>query len=344
MLEAHHRLAIFAEGAMGNDDAKMAEGVLRYSANPICCVVDSRSAGKRVRDVCAVPSDVPIVESVAVAMEMGAQAMVLGTAPSGGRIPESWWEMLDAAVAGGMSIVNGLHDRLAERYTDLPKPDQWIWDIRTPTAEAPPIATGKAAKLGNKRLLMIGTDMAIGKMTAGLEIHRWLLKQGVSAAFLATGQIGITISGRGIPLDAYKVDHACGAVERLVLEAGDSDVVVVEGQGSFLHPGSTATLPLMRGSCANHLVLCHKAGLERIRMPGTDVRIPPLRDFVELNEAVARACGSLTEARTIGIALDTRGLGDEEATSLIASLEDEAGLPVQDVVRFGAEKIARHLL
>ena len=69
--------------------------------------------------------------------------------------------------------------------------------------------------LNNKRVLLVGTDMAIGKMTAGLEIHRWLRAHRQDAVFLATGQIGITITGRGIPLDAFKLDHACGAVEAM---------------------------------------------------------------------------------------------------------------------------------
>lgn len=344
MLEPHHKLAIYAENAMGKLDAKMAEGVLRYGENPVLCVIDSRCAGKMVKDVCAVPSEVPIVAGIQDAIKMGTDALVLGTAPSGGRIPADWWNALDQAVAGGVSIVNGLHDKLNEHYTNLPGSDQWIWDIRSPTGDAPKIASGLAGKLANKRVLMIGTDMAIGKMTAGLEIHRWLRAKNVSAAFLASGQVGMTITGRGIPLDALKVDHACGAVERMVMTAADSDVVIVEGQGSLLHSGSSATLPLMRGSCANHFVLCHKAGLEKIQSDDAEIRIPPLRDFIALNEAVASACGSLTAARTIGIALNTRELDEQQALRSIAETEDETGLPVQDVVRFGAEKLASLLM
>lgn len=344
MLEPHHKLAIYAENAMGKLDAKMAEGVLRYGENPVLCVIDSRCAGKKVKEVCAVPSEVPIVADIQDAIKMGTEALVLGTAPSGGRIPADWWDALDQAVAGGVSIVNGLHDKLNEHYTDLPGQAQWIWDIRSPTRDAPKIASGLAGNLDNKRVLMIGTDMAIGKMTAGLEIHRWLREQDVSATFLASGQVGMTITGRGIPLDALKVDHACGAVERMVMTAADSDVVIVEGQGSLLHPGSSATLPLMRGSCANNFILCHKAGLEKIQSDDAEIRIPPLREFIALNEAVASVCGSLTTARTIGIALNTRELDEQQALRSIATVEDETGLPVQDVVRFGAEKLASLLM
>jgi uncharacterized NAD-dependent epimerase/dehydratase family protein len=124
---------------------------------------------------------------------------------------------------------------------------------------------------------MVGTDMAVGKMTAGLELTRSLREMSRDAVFLATGQTGIAITGQGIPLDAIRVDHAGGAVERMVLEAAHHEIVVIEGQGSLLHPGSTATLPLMRGSCATHMILCHRAGMETL--DGLDhVRIPPLRE------------------------------------------------------------------
>ena len=101
----------------------------------------------------------------------------------------------------------------------------------------------------------------------------------VNTGFVATGQIGITITGNGIPLDAYKVDHACGAVEQVVLEQSEKEIVLVEGQGSLLHPGSTATLPLMRGSCPTHLILCLRAEKTSLRSP-EHIRIPDLNDFI----------------------------------------------------------------
>jgi len=344
MLEPHHKLAIFAEGSMGELEAKMAEGVLRYIENPVCCVVDSASAGKVVSEVCSVPSAVPIVATIEDALTMNADALVLGTAPSGGRIPPEWMTVLDKAVAAGLSIVNGSHDRLTDEYPGLAGPGQWIWDVRTPVGPPPGIAMGLAGALDNKRVLLVGTDMAIGKMTAGLEIYRWLREQNASTVFLATGQIGMTITGRGIPLDAFKIDHACGAVEEMVMAARDHDVVLIEGQGSLLHPGSSATLPLMRGSCANHLILCHKAGLTKIQEHKAAVVVPPLAEFIALNEALASVCGSLTPARTIGIALNTSEQNERQARYSIAQLEDETGLPVEDVVRFGAEKLASTLL
>ncbi|MGI9310160.1 MAG: DUF1611 domain-containing protein, partial [bacterium] len=116
------------------------------------------------------------------------------------------------------------------------------------------------------------------------------------------------------------------------------DIVIIEGQGSLLHPGSSATLSLLRGSCATHLIMCHRARTTTLRTPKS-VAMPNLAEFIRLNEEVARACGSLTRARTIGVALNTAGLSDNDARDEIAALEREVQLPVADVVRGDAGKL-----
>ena len=350
MLGGNQKIAIYMEGNLDSDYGKMGVGVMRYMENPIVCVIDSTHADKKVNQVCELPFGYSVVDSVDAASGLGAEVLILGTAPSGGQIPQEWDAPLRRAIELGMSIVNGLHDKLTDKFGCLLKGEQWIWDVRQPTF-TPKIGTGQAASLNNKRVLLVGTDMAIGKMTAGLELYRWVREAGkgtgkdqsISTEFIATGQIGITITGKGIPLDAFKVDHACGAVETLVMGAADSDIVFIEGQGSLLHPGSSATLSLMRGSCPTHLIMCHRAGMKRLRSP-ENVKIPPLKEFIELNEALVSVCGSLSKATTVGIALNTSLVSESEAKSAIACLQDQTALPVTDVVRFGAEKLGKALL
>ena len=342
MLNKQQKIAVYMEENLDSDYGKMGFGVMRYGPNPVCCVIDSVHAGKRVNQVCALPFDYPVVATIREAAASGAEVLVLGTAPSGGRVPPEWMHPLTECLQLGMSIVNGLHDNLNDRLKHLLKPGRWIWDVRRPTF-IPDIAAARAATLSNKRVLLVGTDMAVGKMTAGLEIYRWIRARGHDAAFLATGQIGITITGRGIPLDAFKLDHACGAVEQMVMAAADHDIVFIEGQGSLLHPGSSATLSLLRGSCATHLIMCHRARMTRLSTSDS-VRIPPLKDFIRLNEELARACGSLTPATTIGVALNTALLDDAQADAEIEKLEQETQLPVADVVRGDAGKLGALLI
>ena len=342
MNNKHQPAAIYMEGHLNSDYGKMGVGVMRYGDYPVRCVIDSAHRGRRVCDACDLPFDYPVVGDVAAAARRGAKVLILGTAPSGGALPPEWHAPLRESLQLGMSVINGLHDNLNARFGHLLSPGQSIWDARRPTF-TPRIAAARAAKLTNKRVLFVGTDMAVGKLTAALEIHNWLRAHNHNAAFIATGQIGIVIAGRGIPLDAFRVDHACGAVEKVVVDAAQNSIVLIEGQGSLLHPGSSATLSLMRGGCATHLIMCHRARATHLRAPNA-IKIPPLGEFIKLNESVARACGALTAAKTVGVALNTFGLSDAQARDEINALEDDVQLPVADVVRDNAGKLAELLI
>ena len=343
MFKSNQPYAIFMEGSMNEDHGKMGFGVMRYTQHPVSCVIDSTQAGKTVLQACGQPFDVPVVVSVKEAHAMGAKILVLGTAPSGGKFPESWVSSIEEGMSLGMSLINGLHDNLEQRFGHLiTSNNQKIWDVRIPKI-SPPIGTAKAADTNNKRVLMVGTDMAVGKMTTGLELYKWLREKGVKASFIATGQIGITVTGKGIPLDAIKIDQAAGAVETVVVAEKESDVVIIEGQGSLLNPGSTATLPLMRGSCPTHLILCHQAGKTHVKKLDY-VKIPPLDEFIALNEAVVSVCGSFAKAKTIGVAVNTYGLSEEDAAQVIRDIEKQTGLPATDVIRYGVEKLGNQLI
>lgn len=91
-----------------------------------------------------------------------------------------------------------------------------MWDVRQEPSNLS-VGTGRARFLPCKRVLTVGTDMAVGKMTVSLEMHRACLARGRRSRFLATGQTGIMIAGHGVPLDAVRVDYASGAVEQFVM-------------------------------------------------------------------------------------------------------------------------------
>ena len=343
MLKPHQRVALYMEGYIHSEYVKMGLGVIRYLQNPIVGIIDSNHAGSNINQEYTIDRDIPIYKKLDHVIDQGAEVLILGIAPSGGKIPDTWHSVIKEALNSGLSIINGLHDCLGPSFSNLiQNPTQWIWDVRVPQF-TPEIASGRAAQLNNKRLLMIGTDMACGKMTAGLEIYRWAQNNQIDTAFVATGQIGITLMGSGIPLDALKVDHACGAVEQMVVNHSERSLVVVEGQGSLLHPGSAATLPLMRGTCPTHMILCHRADKTTLRNPES-IKIPDLRDFIALNETLASVAGTYGHPKVVGIALNTVKLPDEEAKKYIINLESELKIPVTDVLRFGVEKIVKDFL
>ena len=345
MLKTNHKVAIWMEGSLDDDYGKMGISAMRYLENEIVCVIDSTHSGKVVPEVSPIiKKDIIIVDSIEKAKSMGAKVLIMGVLTSGGVLPDHWEEVIIKALKLELSLVNGLHVNLNDKYSSyiIDKENQWIWDTRTPQF-IPKIGSGEAMKLNNKRVLMIGTDMAAGKMTAGLELYSYLKKKGIKTGFVATGQVGITVTGKGIPLDAYKLDYACGAVQHAVMQEKDKDVVIVEGQGSILHPGSTATLPLMRGTCPTHMILCHLAHKNTLRSPDW-VKVPNLLSFIKLNEELANVLGTYANSKVVGVSLNTSRLDEEEAKNYIEKVEKETGLPAADVIRFGGEKVFNEII
>ena len=341
MLKPGIKLALYMEGAFAENTGKMGLGVLRYSPNPIVSIVDSMSVGRSCREVTGLAKDVPIVATVEESVRLGAEVLVLGIAPPGGRIPNSWQPVIDHAIRAGLSIVNGLHDRIKYSKANL-LPNQFVWEVREEPEGLVP-GTGAARNLTNKRVLTIGTDMAVGKMTAGLELLRALRVKNVDTAFVATGQIGMVITGSGVPLDAIRLDFAPGAIEREVMAVPGADVVLIEGQGSLIHPGSSANLPLIRGSCPTHLLLCHRARMPHlVRNPW--VTVPPLPAVVRMYQDLAELGGNLIRPVCLGVCLNTSELDIQEAQEAIRQLADETGYLVTDPVRFGMDEIVARLV
>jgi uncharacterized NAD-dependent epimerase/dehydratase family protein len=337
MLSSIDRLAILLHDGIVSGDGKTGLALLRYSELPIVAVIDAQAAGRSLRDCTGIDRDCPIVASVEEALAYGPTALAIGIAPSGGQLPEAWFREVQVAVAAGLSIANGLHQVLAkDPRLVASRPGQWIWDLRQEPTNLP-IGSGQARSLSCQRILTVGTDMAIGKMSAGISLDRAARSRGLRSRFLATGQAGILISGDGIPLDAIRVDFAAGAVEDLVMRHGaNQDLLWIEGQGSLLNPASTATLPLMRGSQPTAQILVHRSGQTHIRRAPT-VPIPPLTEVIRLYEAIALAGGAFAPAPVVGIALNTAHLSDVEARIAIDRVQQETGLPCTDVVRYGAE-------
>lgn len=345
--DANDRLAVLLhEGILGKH-GKTGLALIRFAPERVAVVIDRQNANGSLAELTGIPlrNQIPIVENAAEALSYGPSTLAIGIAPLGGRLPEAWYPDLIDALQGGLNILNGLHTRLADdpRLQDCIQPGRWIWDIRQEPAGLVS-GSGAARLLPCKRVLFVGTDMSIGKMSAAIAFHRCAIARGIRSKFMATGQTGIMLEGDGIPLDAIRVDFASGAVQQEVAACAlHRDVVFIEGQGSLLNPASTATLPLMRGSQPTNMVLCHRAQMHHLR-DFRWVRIPPLRDVVAMLESVACAGGALAPVRVGCIVMNTHGLSETEARYEIERIRAETGLPVDDVVRFGAQKLLDSVL
>ncbi len=109
------RLAILAEGLFDDHHAKTAHGVIRYGRRDVVAVIDSRLRGRTAVEV--VPfcrREVPIVASVAECVERGASCLLIGVAPTGGRLEPRWREILLEAIDSGLDLEAGLHTLLGD--------------------------------------------------------------------------------------------------------------------------------------------------------------------------------------------------------------------------------------
>jgi uncharacterized NAD-dependent epimerase/dehydratase family protein len=283
------RYAILAEGWFANRHAKTAHGLIRYGRDEVVAVIDSTLAGRSVRDVMPeLGRGAPIVGSLEEILELSPTSILVGLAPE--------------------------------------FPGKRVWDVREPPEDIP-LFSGEAFEVEPKVALTVGTDTAIGKMTASLEIERAAREAGVGAEFVATGQTGIIIAGWGICVDAVVSDFVAGASEQLVLEAArrGPELILVEGQGSLGHPAySGVTLGLLHGSCPDCLILCAADPHEEVF---AGVPRPSPAHVARLYEEVAAL---VKPAPVVAVSVNTSGLEEAEAREFVAQVADETGVPAAD--------------
>jgi uncharacterized NAD-dependent epimerase/dehydratase family protein len=328
------RLLILAEGFSGDPHyGKTARGVLAYGERPVVALVDSSRAGET-------QGGVPIVGSVAEGLRLDPTTALVGVATQGGRFPPAWRALLREAIEGGLHVENGLHEFIAGDEELAPLAASRGVELRDLRRPPPGLntPTGVNLELPVRTVLTVGSDCAIGKMTVSLELDRAARARGLASRFVPTGQTGIAIAGWGIAVDAVVSDVLAGATERLVVEGRErgGELLLVEGQGSLIHPAySGVTLGLLHGAAPHALVLCHLAGEREIEgFPGHPLL--PLAELVDLHQRMSLPARPATVA---AIALNTRRLDDEGARSAVEAAADETGLPADDPVRFGPDRL-----
>lgn len=335
-------LAIFTGGLFDDLHAKTAHGIIRYGQREVVAVVDARFAGRVADEI--VPfcrRSVPIVETIEEAAALGARSLLIGVAPAGGKLTPEWRRMLEAAMAESLDVEAGLHSELArdpKLAAAAERNGVVLRDLRAVPEELE-LPRGRAHRRSGVRVVhTIGSDCAIGKMSVALELGDTARRRGLRSCFVPTGQTGVAIAGWGIAVDHVVSDFVAGAAESLIDQgAARGDLLLVEGQGALFHPAySGVTLGLLHGCAPDALVLAHKHGSVAI-YGYEDIPIPPLSQLVRAYELV---CAPISGARVAAIALNTADLQDDEhARAAIESVENETGLPCDDVPRFGADRL-----
>ncbi|CAN5397172.1 DUF1611 domain-containing protein [soil metagenome] len=338
------RLIHLAEGKFSHRNSKMTTGVLRYGYHENLAVIDSTQAGKTSEQVVGCGGNTPVVASLAEALKYKPEAILIGITPAGGQLPDDMKQIILQAIEAGLDVYAGLHDFIeedSEIAAAAKRKGVKLWDIRRPGKKLP-VGGGLCRWSKSYISLMVGSDCAIGKMTVALEVDRAAKRRGIRSEFIATGQCGIAIAGWGSPIDAIPGDFMAGCVERDVMTVdGNADLILVEGQGSLLHPGfSSVTLALLHGAIPHSLILNHQVTRKEISNI-QDVPIPSLNEVIE---PYIKLASPFRTPHLVGISLNTVGISEAEAKRAIVDAEKSCGVPATDPVRFGPDKLVDALV
>jgi uncharacterized NAD-dependent epimerase/dehydratase family protein len=339
------RLVILTEGEFGPHHAKTAMGVIRYATDRTVAILDSSIAGRNVSEWLQ-GHDIPALATLAEALAQPEppDTLLIGIAPTGGRLPDNWRATILSAIDAGLDVHSGLHTFLGddpEFAAAAAARGVRIVDYRRPP-ERLETAVGRLHAPGKRVILTVGTDCAIGKMSVALELRKSALALGDKAVFVPTGQTGMMIDGWGVAVDRVISDFVQGTVEWMIEDAETrGDWILVEGQGSLDHPAySSVTLGLIHGATPHAMVMVHKPGLaahDFDHRPDVSFPIAKLPGFIALHESVA---GLVAPSKVVGMALNTMLYPDDtDARRVIAEIAEETGLPTDDPVRFGGDRL-----
>lgn len=334
------RLVILTEGHTEPITGKTASCVLRYRPEEVVALLDSTNSGRTSQELLGVGGSTPIVGKLDEAPT--ANVLMIGIAPSGGRIPPAWRQVILDAIGRGMDVISGLHEFIStdpDFSAAAAKSGAKIIDIRRNSEKD--VANRKGIREECLRIHTVGQDCCVGKMLVAVELTRALNAQGHDAKFIATGQTGILIEGDGCPVDCVVSDFVNGAVEKMVLANQHHEMLVVEGQGSLSHPRySAVTLGLLHGCAPHGMIMCYEAGRKTVH--GMDhVPLAPLDKLRDVYETMANL---ISPSKVIGVAVNTRRLNDEQAARESERVSRELGLPACDVIRDGPNELIQAVL
>ena len=334
------RAVVLARGQFRTGHAKTAHGLILHGRRfRIVAVIDETCAGRDAGEVMGIGHrGIPVLSSLS-EVKARADALIIGVAPTGGRLPPAWRKDIRAAIRRGMDIVSGLHDFLGDdaAFARLAKEKGVrIWDVRRPPEK---LLLAQGRRWPVPVVLVAGTDCAVGKRTVTIELHRGARRRGLDAAFVATGQTGIMVGpDAGVAIDHVIGDFMSGAVEEMIagVIARGKELIFVQGQASLTHLAyGPVSLGILYGAGPHFVVLVHEPG-RRVRPSFPDQPVlPPL--------AEAALVKLLSGAEPVGISLNCARCG-RRARAIARECERRSGLPVADVLAEGPGRILDSLL
>jgi len=340
---------VYCEANFGDIDGKTANGLVRQSEKyQILSVIDSKQAGLDAGMVLDdVPNAIPICHDLADALQQTENApdyFIFGMAPASGMLSIYERGVVLEAMAGGMNIVNGLHEFLnddAEFIAASAMHKVHIIDVRKPRAKKDlRMFSGRINDVTCPRIAVLGTDCAIGKRTTATVLTQVLNAHGVKAVMIGTGQTGLIQGARyGVALDAIPSQFVAGELEATIIEAYENekpDVIIIEGQGALSHPAFSTSSFILRGSCPDAVVLQH-APARQHRCDFENMAMPVPADEINLIQ-------TFSDTKVIGLTINHENMNDDEVTAAISLYEKVFGIPATDALSRSPQRLVEMVL
>ncbi len=351
---------VLCEGAFDTLNGKTAHGLVRFTKRyKILGVIDSTCAG---RDAGEVLDGKPrssveksfkenrgifIYPNLAAALQANRDEIkyfVIGLAPEGGKLPESYRQIVAEAIRAGLNIDSGLHEFLsddAEFNALAQKHGVRIRDIRKPPAQKDlHFFSGKIKDVDAIRIAVLGTDSAIGKRTTAWQITHALNAIGVKTEMIGTGQTAWLQGAKyGLRLDAIINDYVSGEIEHAIWQCWQDEkpqVMLLEGQGSLMHPAYPGGFELIAAGRPQAIIL--QTAPKRTAYDGfPDFPMAPLEKEIKALELIANR-------RVIALTLNHENMNDEEIETTVRQYESQFGIPCCDVLEHGPAKVVDKIM
>ncbi|MBI1850963.1 MAG: DUF1611 domain-containing protein [Planctomycetes bacterium] len=325
---------VLCEGCYGSTDGKTAHGLVRFTRRyRVRAVIDSTLAPADAGDVLdGRHRDIPIVASLDEGLRISPPPthLVVGVATAGGKLPADFRGVIAKALERGLHVDSGLHEFLGDdpEFAAIGKrTGARIRDVRKPPPRsALHFFSGKIAQVDCPRIAILGTDSAIGKRTTAWLLVQALERAGRRAELIGTGQTAWMQGVRfGFILDSTVNDFVAGEIEHAVWSAWNKarpEFIVIEGQGSLIHPAFPGGFELLGAAKPDAVVLQHAPGRREIDgFPGTPLA-PPQRhvDVIRL----------VSGTPTIAITVSREGLAPVDVAAAARDLARESGIAAID--------------
>lgn len=328
---------VYCEANFGAIDGKTANGLVRHSEKyEIVSVIDGTQSGLDTGEVLGnTANSIPLCDDLEHAILLAGHVpdtFIFGIAPASGMLSVNEREVVLGAIRRGMNIVSGLHEFLGDdaEFSELAEErGVTIHDVRRPRDKKDlRTFSGSIKSVTCPRIVVLGTDCAIGKRTTATILTNALNDRGIKAVMVGNGQTGLIQGARyGVALDAIPSQFCAGEMEAAVVEAFEGehpDVIIVEGQGALSHPAYLTSGFILKGSQPQAVILQHAPARKRLA-DFPDEPMPKPRREINLIQ-------TFSDTKVIGLTINHENMSDADIAAAILLYELQLGIPTTDAL------------